>query len=104
MRIMRESIAPGAGLHFQALAFAANGDLQAAQFGAAQRGDHVLGTIPRDLDEREGIVDLDGANGARFETRLAGDRADEVAGADAAAAARADEQANHVFVAGTPAV
>src|SRR5690349_21136469 len=50
-----------------ALALVTDGDLQAAQLGAAQRRDHVLGTILRDLDERERVVDLDRADGARLE-------------------------------------
>src|SRR4051812_39505673 len=80
-------------------ALAANRYLQAAQLGSAKRRDHVLDAIAGDLDQREGVVDLDRPDRARLEPRLSGDRADEIAGTNATAPSGADEDPHHVAVA-----
>ena len=49
-----------------------------------QGGDHLLGAVVGDLDDREAVGDLDRADRAAVDARLARDRAHQVARADAA--------------------
>jgi hypothetical protein len=52
-------------------------------FRRVQRVDDVVGERLRNLDEREAVVDLDGADRARFDADFPSYRADEIAGPNA---------------------
>jgi hypothetical protein len=58
--------------------------------GAAHAGDDVVGDLRGDLDERELVVDLDGADDAGAQIQLIGNGTDQIRGAGAELAASAN--------------
>src|SRR5688572_4027241 len=102
-RVASLGLAPRAGRGLGVLlvlARHADGDLLVAQGGALERGDDVGRLVRGYLDEREVVVDVDGADLLAAQPGLVGDGADEILGAQAVRAAHGDEEARHAALGG----